>query len=285
MWNRRNFIRSTVAGCTVLSSGVLSASVVNNTTKLTILHTNDIHSRIDPFPLNDKRNGGKGGFENIAALVKRIREQEQNVLLLDAGDYFQGTPYFNNYNGELELKLFEMLEYDAITIGNHEFDKGLENLLTQYNKVDVPVLSANYIFPSSWNKRVQPFKIFNCGDVKVGVFGIGVDPQGLISEKNFEGVAYRQPLMVANDMSLKLKEAGCHFVIALTHIGISNDMKLAQQTTGIDLIIGGHSHTFLKEPKVVLNKEGHHVLINQVGYGGLHVGRIDFFFNEKGEHF
>lgn len=286
MWNRRSFIKSVTAGSLLMSSGVASGNVLSNKTKITLLHTNDIHSRIDPFPTNDKYNAGKGGVANLASLINYVRTHEQNIVLLDAGDQFQGTPYFNRYSGEVEMKLLSHLGYDAITIGNHEFDKGVDNLLTQYNKVDLSVLSANYIFPENWNDRVEKFKILEKGGIKIGVFGIGIDPEGLIAEKNFKGVRFLDPLKTASEMSDFLSvEKKCDLVVALTHHGVDKDIAMGKAIANIDIIIGGHSHTYLKDPMVIENKYGQRVIISQAGYGGLYLGRIDIWFDKNGKHF
>lgn len=286
MWNRRSFIKSVTAGSLLITSGVVSGNVLSNKTKITLLHTNDIHSRIDPFPENDNSNAGKGGVANLASLINYVRTHEENVVLLDAGDQFQGTPYFNKYSGEVELRLLSHLKYDAITIGNHEFDKGVDNMHTQYNKVDLSVLSANYIFPESWNNRVEKYKIIEKGGVKIGVFGIGIDPEGLVAKKNFKGVSYLDPLKTASEMSeLLSNEKKCDLVVALTHQGINKDIAMGKAVANIDIIIGGHSHTYLKKPVVVDNRYGQRVLISQAGFGGLYLGRIDIWFDENGKHF
>lgn len=290
---RRDFIQKTAASSALLSLGGLSLSSFKtlNTKHLTVLHTNDVHSYIDPFPANHPKNPNMGGVARRAALIENIRRENPNVLLLDAGDIFQGTPYFNYYGGELEFKLMSMMKYDLATIGNHDFDNGIDGLYAQLPNADFEFVSANYDFKNTvMNGHVKPYKIFNKDGIKVGVFGLGISLEGLVDKKNYKETVYNDPLTVAQDMSRILKqEQKCDLVICLSHIGYQYknepdkicDTKLATLTKDIDLIIGGHTHTFLDKPTVLKNAEDKDVLVNQVGCYGINLGRIDFYLEDS----
>lgn len=290
---RRDFIQKTAASSAFLSLGGLSLSSFKsvNLKHITILHTNDVHSYIDPFPADDPKNPGMGGVAKRADIISNIRKENPNVLLLDAGDIFQGTPYFNYYGGELEFKLMSMMKYDASAIGNHDFDNGLEGLVSQLPNASFDFLSANYDFKNTiMDGHVQPFKIFNIDGIKIGVFGLGVELSGLVDKKNYKETVYNDPLEISIDMVRILKqEKKCDLLICLSHIGYSYksepnricDLKLAALTKDIDLIIGGHTHTFLDKPTLVKNLDGKDVLVNQVGCYGINIGRIDFYFDSN----
>ncbi|CAM4003711.1 bifunctional metallophosphatase/5'-nucleotidase [Flavobacterium weaverense] len=287
---RREFIEKTAAGSALLSLGLsLSSFETVKTQQLTILHTNDVHSYIDPFPADHPRNANMGGVARRASLIEKIREENPNVLLLDAGDIFQGTPYFNYYGGELEFKLMSMMKYDVATIGNHDFDNGLQGLYAQLPHASFDFVSANYDFKNTvMDGHVKPYKIFNKNGIKVGVFGLGVELQGLVDKKMYGETVYNDPVETTQDMVRILKqEQKCDLVICLSHIGYNYrnepekicDLKLATLTKDIDMILGGHTHTFLDKPTVVKNLDGKDVLVNQVGCYGINLGRIDVFFD------
>ena len=287
MSNRRHFIKQSGLGAIGLSLIPQLSFGKNRYTKLTILHTNDMHSHIHPF--KSGRNKGLGGMAQRAALIKQIRKQEEHVLLLDAGDIFQGTPYFNFYGGELELKLMSEMKYDAVTLGNHDFDNGLEGLKEQLPHANFPFLIANYDFSDTILKNTfKPYKVFRKGDLKIGVFGIGIELEGLVPKKLYKNTVYKNPVSTANYYSniLKQKEK-CDLVICLSHLGFKykgekiSDIKFASQTRDIDLIIGGHTHTFLKKPVKQLNIDQKEVLINQVGWAGINIGKIDYHFSQN----
>ena len=290
---RRDFIEKTAASSAFLGLGGLSLSSFKtlDTKHLTILHTNDVHSYIDPFPATHPKNPNMGGVARRAALIENIRKENPNVLLLDAGDIFQGTPYFNYYGGELEFKLMSMMKYDLATIGNHDFDNGIEGLYNQLPNANFEFVSANYDFKNTiMDGHVKSYKIFNKGGIKVGVFGLGIGLDGLVDKKNFKETLYNDPIDVSQDMARILKqEQKCDLVICLSHLGYKykdepdkmSDTKLATLTKNIDLIIGGHTHTFLDKPTVLKNIEGKEVLVNQVGCYGVNLGRIDFYFDSE----
>jgi 5'-nucleotidase len=257
--------------------------------KLTILHTNDQHSRIEPFDASYTRNPNQGGFARRASLIQQIRSQESNLLLLDSGDIFQGTPYFNFFGGELEFKLMSMMKYDASTMGNHDFDNGLNGFLKVLPNAQFPFICSNYDFKNTvLDGKTSPYKIFNKNGIKVGIFGVGIKLDGLVGKKQYGETVYSDPVEVAQHYSHFLKnEQKCDLVICLSHIGYEyedepdklNDQILAAKTENIDLILGGHTHTFLPEPQTFTNRAGKNVLVNQVGWAGLLLGRIDFFFD------
>ncbi len=251
--------------------------------KLTILHTNDMHSRIEPFPLSDKRHGGRGGFARLDAMIQKIRKEEENVILLDSGDVFQGTPYFNMYHGELEYKLMSKMGYDVGTIGNHEFDDGLENIATQMQYLNFPLVSANYDFSRTvLADKIPNYTIVERGGKRIGVFGLGVALKGLVDKNNYGKTIYNNPVEAANKTAKHLKEEEkCDLVVCLSHLGYSyensrvSDLTMVKQIANVDIILGGHTHTLLEKPERHLDKEGKPVLINQVGWAGIALGRID----------
>lgn len=266
-----------------------SAEAARDGIKLTILHTNDQHSRIDPFPDDGRKYGGMGGMARRATLIKSIRQQEPNVLLLDSGDIWQGTPYFNFFEGELEYKLMTQMGYDAATLGNHDFDIGLEGLQKQLPLAGFPFLTANYDFSNTILKgRFQPYKVFEKQGVRIGVFGLGIELDGLVSKNMYGETLYLDPVEKAREMVQVLwEQEKCHLVVCLSHLGYSydnekiDDRKLATQVSGIDLILGGHTHTFMDKPEVLRHENGHETMINQVGWSGLFLGRIDVTFSRK----
>ncbi len=292
---RRTFIKNTAASTALLSVGGIALSCTEQKVKqITILHTNDVHSHIDPFGPNDGRNANKGGVARRATLIQRLRQENPNTLLLDAGDIFQGTPYFNYYGGELEFKLMSMLDYDAATIGNHDFDNGIDGLYAQLPHAQFDFVSANYNFKNTiMDGHVAPYKIFIKNGVRIGVFGLGVELEGLVGKDMFKETKYLDPIEIAQDMSRILKtEEQCDLIICLSHLGYDyenqqkvSDRSLARSTKDIDLIIGGHTHTFLDEPTVETNRIGKSVLINQVGCYGLYVGKVDFYWEPEGTFF
>lgn len=289
---RRDFLKGTAASSALVTLGGLSLSsftTAPDIKKITILHTNDVHSHIDPFPASDPRNPNMGGVARRATLIQEIRKENPNVLLLDAGDIFQGTPYFNYYGGELEFKLMSMLDYDLATLGNHDFDNGIDGFYAQLPHAKFDFVSANYDFKNTiLDGIVKPYKIFIKDGIKIGVFGLGVELQGLVDKKLYKETVYNDPVETAKEMTRILKhEKKCDLVICLSHIGFKYkdepdricDVLLARRTKDIDLIIGGHTHTFLDKPVIETNADGKQVLVNQVGCYGINLGRIDFYFD------
>lgn len=290
---RRIFIKKTAATAALLSVGGLTFSSCENKPKhITILHTNDTHSQIEPFKNNHYKYANKGGFARRVTMVEKIRKENSNTLLLDAGDIFQGTPYFNFFGGEIEFKLMSKLKYDAATLGNHDFDNSIDGFHKQLPNANFDFVSANYDFSNTvLNELVKPYKIFIKEGIKIGVFGLGIELKGLVSKSLYKETKYLNPIEISQDITRELKEEHqCDLIICLSHLGYyykSNptrisDLVLAKQTENIDLIIGGHTHTFLPKPTIVKNKNDKNVLVNQVGAFGVNLGRVDFYFdNEK----
>lgn len=289
--NRREFIKR--IGALALTSIVEPMAIGSEATKentqkrhLTILHTNDVHSHIDPYPSDDPHYANLGGYARRHTYINNVRSEGNEVLVFECGDMFQGTPYFNFYKGKLEISLMNRMGVDAVTIGNHEFDNGLENLCDRMEEAEFPFINTNYTFTSERAKRiVKPYKIFERCGIKIGVMGLGVSGKGLITDANLMGTTYNDAIACAQKMADKLRDEGCQMVIALSHLGYQmpnqvDDCDVARQTRGIDLILGGHTHTFMPEPDYIKNLDGKKVLINQVGLGGINVGRIDINIGE-----
>lgn len=287
---RKTFLKQTVAAGALVgigSIGLLSFSE-NHKKQLTILHTNDVHSHIEPFDAKDVNYPNQGGVARRYSLIQEIKQKNPNTLLLDAGDIFQGTPYFNFYGGEIEFKLMSKMGYEAATLGNHDFDNGVDGLYAQLPHADFEFLCSNYDFSNTiMDGHTKDYKIFRKNGLKVGVFGLGIQLHGLVEKKLYKETKYLDPVEIAQEVSNTLKnEENCDLVICLSHLGYHyksdkiDDLKLAAQTKNIDLIIGGHTHTFLPKPTVTKNSEGKNMLVNQVGWAGVNLGRIDFYFDE-----
>ncbi len=263
---RRKFIKQAAAGMvyTGFAGTVFQSCASPSDKQLTILHTNDTHSQIEPFEADHHRYANKGGVARRAVLIEQIRKENPNTLLLDAGDIFQGTPYFNYFGGEIEFKLMSRLKYDAATLGNHDFDNAIEGFHKQLPHANFEFVSANYDFKNTiLDTLVKPYKIFNKNGIKVGVFGLGIELKGLVNPKMYKETKYLDPIEITQDISKELKEElNCDLVICLSHLGYKydgekiDDLKLAAATENIDLIIGGHTHTFLPKPTITKNKKG-----------------------------
>ena len=291
MSNRRKFIKNIglgAVGLTMINHELIAQEDVK---RITILHTNDMHSRIEPFSSGSFK--GIGGMAQRSSIINEIRKKEKNVLLFDAGDIFQGTPYFNFYGGELEFKLMSQMKYDAATLGNHDFDNGLDGLKKQLKHASFPFVCANYDFSKTILKNsFKPYKIFLKDGIKIGVFGIGVELNGLVPKELYKQTKYLDPLIEANKISDKLKnKKGCDLIVCLSHLGLMynsdkvSDLVIAQKSKHIDLIIGGHTHSFLEKPILETNLDGKKVIINQVGWGGINIGKIDFIFKQNKTNF
>ncbi|MEN8816737.1 MAG: metallophosphatase [Nonlabens sp.] len=293
---RRKFIRNTstgiMAGAALWSNYALANGIFTGpelapgTKKITILHTNDTHSHIEP--ISGGRNDGRGGVARRAAIINKVRSENPSTLLLDCGDIFQGTPYFNFYGGELEIKLMSMMGYDAATIGNHDFDNSIEGLYKQLPNADFDFVISNYDFSNTiMDGHTKPYKVMVKDGVRIGLFGVGIKLDGLVDPKMYKETIYNDPIEVAKDQIKTLRETErCDIVICMSHLGYSyrsdkpSDLSLAAATSGIDLIIGGHTHTFLDEPVIVKNALDKEVMVNQVGCYGINLGRIDFYLKD-----
>lgn len=288
---RRNFIKKTSASLALASVGGLTFKSCETKPKhITILHTNDTHSQIEPFDPSHHKFANKGGVARRASLIQKVRNENPNTLLLDAGDIFQGTPYFNYFGGEIEFKLMSLLKYDAATLGNHDFDNSIEGFHHQLPNANFDFVCANYDFKNTiLNTLVKPYKIFFKDGIKIGVFGLGIELQNLVSPELFKETTYLDPIEITKDITRELKEnENCDLIICLSHLGYHykntqkvSDLKLAAATKDIDLIIGGHTHTFLPKPTLVKNVNNETVIVNQVGAYGVNLGRIDFYFDNQ----
>jgi len=291
MINRRRFLTSSAAFGAALIGMPRGFEPVSGhapvDTVITILHTNDTHSQIDPLPSNDP-NAGKGGVARRATFVKRIRKENPNTLLVDAGDVLQGTPYFNFYRGEVEYKAMSAIGYDVGTLGNHEFDNGVEALAAALKFANFDVVSANYdVKGTVLEDRLKPYVVKTLDGIRVGLFGLGVSPVSLITPANFKGVTYTDPVVSAREVVKTLREKErCALVVCMSHLGYyengqRGDTLVASQVDGIDFIAGGHTHTFMKEPVKQKQPCGAETLIFQVGKSGINVGRVDFTFRQN----
>ena len=293
---RRKFLKNSVYGSLALGSALNNYSCDSeNFKKITILHTNDVHSHIEPFSKDHSEFPNRGGFERRSTILNSIRSKNPNTLLLDAGDIFQGTPYFNFYNGELEFKLMSLLKYDAVTIGNHDFDNGITGLNEQMPNASFDFLISNYDFKNTvLDGKTSDYKIYTKSGIKIGVFGLGIELEGLVTKELYRETKYLDPIDIAQDVAKKLKnEEKCDLIICLSHLGYKYDnlpnricdYNLAKKTKDIDLIIGGHTHTFMNEPIILKNQISKDVLVNQVGCFGLFLGQIDFYFDQNNQKY
>jgi 5'-nucleotidase len=302
MISRRRFLNTSLAGAAALTlpqslTNLVSASSWSafaapllqakaGETVITILHTNDTHSQIDPIGNADRVYAGKGGVARRATLVKQIRKENPNTLMVDAGDVFQGTPYFNFYKGEVEYKAMSMIGYDVATLGNHEFDNGVDALVAAMKFANFDFVSTNYdVRGTPLENRVKPYVVRTLGGVRVGLFGMGVSPANLITPENFKGVKYLDPVRMANGVVKLLRgQERCTLVVGMSHLGlypqappeVVGDSQVASQVNGIDFIASGHTHTFMQAPMLVKQPSGNNTVIFQVGRSGIYVGRVDF---------
>ena len=255
---------------------------------LIILHLNDTHSRIEPISSSDYRNPNTGGVVRLDAYVEEVRKENEAVLLLHCGDIVQGTPYFNMFKGQAEIELMNLTRYDAACLGNHEFDCGLETLKEMVEAAQFPFITTNYDFSGTILAGLtKEYIIFEKDGVKVGVIGLGINPEGLVASVNYEGMKYSDPIESANKTAAYLKEQkDCDLVVCLSHLGYYKneeklgDITLAKQSRNIDIILGGHTHTFFNEPVYVMNLDGNEVIINQAGEKGINVGRLDITMSQ-----
>ncbi len=301
MTTRRGFLKASLAGGLFVTSprsalhllstpawSALSAPLLEvepGETLITILHTNDTHLQIDPLPANDGQYPNRGGVARRATLVKRIRKENPNTLLVDAGDVFQGTPYFNFYKGKVEYKSMSLIGYDVVTLGNHDFDNGVDALAAAMKFATFEFVSCNYdVTGTPLERRVKPYVVRVIGGVRVGLFGMGISPANLITPENFKGVKYNDPVTSARDTVANLRgRERCTLVIGMSHLGYYpesmgggvGDSQVAAAVDGIDFIASGHTHTFMKQPAITRTPSGGNTIIFQVGRSGIYVGRVD----------
>lgn len=251
---------------------------------LVILHSNDTHSQIEPQTVGE--NKGLGGYERRENYIEKVRKEYPNVLLMDAGDYSQGTPYFTLFKGDVEIELMNALGYDVATIGNHEFDNGTAELARRVKMASFPIVCANYDFTgTALEGIIKPYTVIEKGGLMIGVIGVLTDIMSLVSPKNVKGIKYIEPYNVVNKLASKLKKKEkCDLVILLTHLGFDGGSKhapsddmVAAQSKDIDIIIGGHSHTYITEKKLAPNKNGKDVVIVTANEKGNYVGKLDLY--------
>ena len=257
--------------------------------KITILHTNDTHSCI--YPLNrhlaDTLLAGRGGFVRRAEMVRQERRKEPELLLLDSGDFSQGSTYYTLYKGDVEVGLMNLMGYDAATLGNHEFDYGVDNLARLARKAEFPIVCANYDFTGTpLEGLIKPYTIIKRNGVKIGIFGVSPQLDGLVMAQSCKGVKYNDPVKAANDVARLLKEKEkCDLVICLSHLGWNligtDDTEMMPQTRNIDIVLGGHSHSYFTEMKNIKNLDGKDVPNDQNGKHGIFVGNIVVDFSSK----
>jgi 5'-nucleotidase len=289
MSSRRKFIKNTMFAGSLVALGGFQSFIEASTTqiRLTILHTNDMHCHLDPFPDTSPEYGGRGGMAKLAGLIEKFRKENPNLLLLDAGDMYQGTPYFNFYKGKLIFEIMSKMGYDAATIGNHEFDNGISGIADYLKYARFPLVNSNYDFTgTALDGKTLKYKTFNKKGIKIGIYGLGIEPRGLVSPLNFDGAKYLDPVETALRMEKILHhELKCDLIICLSHLGLQyeddkiSDLTLAPQTRYTDLIIGGHTHSFIDKPFELKNNSGNTILVNQAGWGTLMLGKIDFIFD------
>ena len=306
---RREFVRvlglggvAGLAGVESLSARVTSpprypgrdpsyGPLIDDSVRLVVLHTNDTHSRMDPFPQDGGPFAGLGGAARRATLIRRVRAANEHVLLLDSGDIFQGTPYFNFFGGELEFRAMTAMGYDIATLGNHDFDNGVDGLARMLPEAGFDFVSANYdVSGSALAERVKPYTVREFGGVKVGIFGLGIAFEKLVLASLHRGVEYTDPFAAARASCRELRDQGCALIICLSHLGYRypdpsrpSDLTLAEAVPDIGLVLGGHTHTFLDQADVFEQGRTGFTLVNQVGWGGMRLGRIDVTFDAMGD--
>jgi 5'-nucleotidase len=291
MTNRRRFIKRSLlflGGTLTLPYIDLFAkplSLENKKTKrICVLHTNDFHSHFEAFPSTHPTWPNQGGILQLGGLIQQIRSEEENVLLFDCGDVFQGTPYFNFFEGKPELQWMEKMGYHAGTLGNHDFDLGIDHLAKLKSTNAIPLVNCNYDFEKTSLKNiVKKHLIIEKGGLKIGITGASIHLQGLLTEDMYKGIIYNDPINpVQNEVNYLRNKEKCDLVFVLSHLGYEyqddkiDDLKLAKKTYGIDAILGGHTHTFLEKPTEVQNSKGKTVIVNQAGWAGLQLGKLVF---------
>lgn len=274
------------------AAAILAPAIDSKADDLVLLTTNDTHSNIDTDP------AGRGGILLRKAIVDSVRAAEKNVILIDAGDFVQGSLYFKYFRGDVEYPLMNMMGYDIRMLGNHEFDNGLDELAAHWKNVKGKRLSANYDFKGTPAQGLfDPYMIKKIGGKKIGFFGININPESLIIKENYAGMKYADAIATANKTAEFLKnKKGCDLVVAVTHIGYSatpgkaSDLELAKQSKDIDIIVGGHSHTFVNPGQKgsldywVDNANGRPVLVTQSGKNGANIGYIKIDLDDLKEH-
>ena len=264
---------------------VLAVSVVAKAQKqIVILHTNDTHSTIEPVSKYSKvkEAAGKAGCVRRATMVKQLREQNPDILLFDSGDFSQGSTFYTMYKVDVEVGLMNIMGYDAATIGNHEFDFGLDNLARLARQAKFPIVCSNCDFTGTpCQDVIKKYCVVVRDGVRIGVFGLTPKIEGLVMKENIAGVKYIDPIQATKEMVSVLRDKErCDIVVCLSHLGWKlapeyiDDQVLISSTTGIDIVLGGHSHTYMKEMEWVDNAEGKSIPVDQNGKHGAFVGKI-----------
>lgn len=267
---------------------VMSVSVAGDKT-VYIYHTNDMHSRIEPYPddFASADFSGKGGMLRRATFLESKKKAHDAVLLFDCGDFSQGTPYYNLFKGDVEISMMNEMHYDAGTIGNHEFDFGLDNMARLFRMAQFPIVCANYDFSNTVLKDlVKPYVVLHRFGLKIGVFGLGPELEGLVLKANYGATKFENPITAANRVAeLLRKKEKCDLVICLSHLGWEinefSDDKLIANTRNIDLVLGGHSHTFFQKPKWIKNLDGKQIPVQQMGKSATFVGEMIVTLKKK----
>lgn len=256
--------------------------------RLTILHTNDTHSQIRPLSVNldDTMKAGRAGFIRRIAMIQDERKKDPELLLFDSGDFSQGSPYYTMFRGDVEAGLMNMMHYDAGTIGNHEFDFGLDNMARVFKSLNFPIVCANYDFTGTpLQDIVKPYVIIKRKGVKIGVFGLSPQLDGLVDKKNYEPIKYLNPVSKAQEMADALKKKKCNLIICISHLGWEEqsmgDQEVISHTRGIDLVLGGHSHTYFTTLRYVNNLDGKPIPVDQNGKHAIFVGKIEVDMTRK----
>ena len=257
---------------------------------LEVLHTNDTHSCIMPLNPNlaDTALAGRGGFLRRVAMIKEERAKNPDLLLIDSGDFSQGSPFYTMFKGDVEVGLMNLMGYDAVTIGNHEFDFGLENMARIFKMAKFPVVCANYDFTGTCVEGlVKPYVIIKRNGLKIGLFGLSPQLEGLVDLSKCKGVTYLDPIEVGNRVAAELKhDKKCDVVICVSHLGWlrpdeMGDQKLLASSKDIDLVLGGHSHSYFKDLRYVNNADGKAVPVDQNGKNAMYVGKLTLSFDKK----
>lgn len=259
-----------------------SACTCTKPNRITILHTNDTHSQVEP------KADDCGGYARRMGLIQREREFDRHLLLVDAGDFCQGTPYFNYYKGRIEVDAMNRMGYDAVALGNHEFDNGIDTLASILQNARFDVVCANYdMRGTALESIVKPYTIIRRNGLKIGIFGIGCDPKGIISDKNFHPITFSPPYPVAQQMADTLRSQNCDIVICLSHLGTFgkspndyNDSTMVATTRGIDVVVGGHTHQ-LHDTLRIANMDGFDIPVCQMGKSGANLGKIVLNIGDK----
>ena len=257
--------------------------------QLVVLHTNDTHSCILPLKqeLTDTALAGRGGYLRRVNMIKEERQKHPDLLLIDSGDFSQGSSYYTMFKGDVEIGLMNQMGYDAATIGNHEFDFGLGNMARLFRMANFPIVCSNYDFTGSELEGiVKPYIVLRRQGLRIGIFAVAPKLQGLVSAKNYEPLVYLDPAETAQKMVDQLRQQEkCELVICISHLGweVSDypDERMIEKTSGIDLVLGGHTHTYFDQLKYANNRDGRPVPVDQNGKHGAFVGKLVLDIGKK----